>query len=466
MIYRALRRIGALDLKHSGGKMDIQLIKNAVQRHADEILTAERYIWQHPETGYNEWQASAYLENIFEQAGYVLHKAGNIPGFYTDVETGKAGPKVLVLCELDGLYVPNHFAAVNGNAHACGHHAQCAAMVGIALALKEPNVLNGLSGSIRLCAVPAEEEIQSDFRESLRRKEIIRYYGGKDEFLYRGYFDGVDMAILFHTGPGMKHLFAVHAGCNGNIQKHFAFHGVASHAGGSPQNGINALYAAPLSLNAINALRETFADYDHVRVHPIVTEGGDSVSVIPSQTKLETLIRGKSLAVIGKINEKVNRAIASGALAMGATVTVADRTGAAPLNNSRELRAVAVEALNELVGADMVHVTENWGGASTDMGDLSCVMPVIHPYVAGATGKSHGDDYRIDEPEKACILSAEAQVAVLTKLLQDDAKLAKYVAESYTAPYAGKEAFFAEWDKFISDKELVQYGKDEIKIQI
>lgn len=136
------------------------------------------------------------------------------------------------------------------------------------------------------------------------------------------------------------------------------------------------------------------------------------------------------------------------------------------LEGNRELRAVAVEALNELVGADMVHVTENWGGASTDMGDLSCVMPVIHPYVAGATGKSHGDDYRIDEPEKACILSAEAQVAVLTKLLQDDAKLAKYVAESYTAPYAGKEAFFAEWDKFISDKELVQYGKDEIKIQI
>ena len=132
-------------------------------------------------------------------------------------------------------------------------------------------------------------------------------------------------------------------------------------------------------LNAINALRETFADYDHVRVHPIINEGGNSVSVIPSSTQLETLIRGKSLAVIGKTNVKVNRAIASGALAMGATVTVTDRTGAAPLNNSRELRSVMAEALGELVGADMVHVTENWGGASTDMGDLSCVMPVIHP---------------------------------------------------------------------------------------
>lgn len=446
--------------------MDIKLIKSAVEAHRDEILAAERYIWKHPETGYTEWQTSAYLENIFENVGYTLHKAGNIPGFYTDVDTGRPGPKVLILCELDALYVPNHAEAVNGNAHACGHHAQCAAMVGIALALKEPHVLDGLSGSVRLCAVPAEEEIQADFRETLRRKGIIKYYGGKDEFLHRGYFDGMDMAFMFHTGPGMKNLFDVHAGCNGNIQKRFVYHGVASHAGGSPQNGINALYAATLSLNAINALRETFADYDHVRVHPIINEGGNSVSVIPSSTQLETLIRGKSLAVIGKTNVKVNRAIASGALAMGATVTVTDRTGAAPLNNSRELRSVMAEALGELVGADMVHVTENWGGASTDMGDLSCVMPVIHPYVAGATGKSHGDDYRINEPDKACVLSAEAQIAVLTKLLQDDAKLAKYVAESYVAPYPGKEAFFAEWDKFISDKELVTYGEDEIKVKI
>lgn len=117
--------------------MNTKLINAAVDKHRDEILAAERYIWAHPETGYREWQTTAYLENIFEKAGYALTKAGNIPGFYTDIDTGKPGPKVLVLCELDGLYVPNHFAAVDGNAHACGHHAQCAAMVGIALALKE-----------------------------------------------------------------------------------------------------------------------------------------------------------------------------------------------------------------------------------------------------------------------------------------------------------------------------------------
>ena len=145
--------------------MNTKLINEAVDKHRDEILAAERYIWAHPETGYREWQTTAYLENIFEKAGYTLIKAGNIPGFYTDIDTGKPGPKVLVLCELDGLYVPNHFAAVDGNAHACGHHAQCAAMVGIALALKEKGVTDTMSGSIRLCAVPAEEEIQAERAE-------------------------------------------------------------------------------------------------------------------------------------------------------------------------------------------------------------------------------------------------------------------------------------------------------------
>lgn len=446
--------------------MNIELIKNAVEKHRDEILAAERYIWAHPETGYTEWQTTAYLENIFEKAGYKLVKAGNIPGFYADIDTGKPGPKVMVLCELDALYVPNHFAAVNGNAHACGHHAQCAAMAGIALALKEKGVIDGMSGSVRLCAVPAEEEIQADYREELRRSGVIRYYGGKDEFLYRGYFDDVDLAFMFHTGPGMKNLFDVHAGCNGNIQKRFTYRGVASHAGGSPQNGVNALYAATLSLNAINALRETFADYDHVRVHPIVTAGGDSVSVVPSRAELETLIRGKSLAVIGKTNVKVNRAIASGALAMGATVSVTDRTGAAPLNNSRELREVMATALGELTAPSEIHVTENWGGASTDMGDLSQVMPVIHPYVAGACGKSHGDDYRIDDPEKACVLSAKAQIALLTALLENDAAEAKRVKDAYKPNYPTKEAFFAEWDKYISDTELVEYGETETLVRV
>ena len=146
-----------------------------VNKYKKEIYEAEEFIWSHPETGYNEWETSHYLENVFEKNGYILHKANNIPGFYTDIDTGKKGPKIMIICELDALAMPNHFAAVNGCAHACGHHAQCAAMVGICLALKEKGALDNLTGSIRLACVPAEEEIQTEFREELRSQGIIHY---------------------------------------------------------------------------------------------------------------------------------------------------------------------------------------------------------------------------------------------------------------------------------------------------
>ena len=100
------------------------------------------------------------------------------------------------------------------------------------------------------------------------------------------------------------------------------------------------------------------------------------------------------------------------------------------------------------------------------MGDLSQVMPVIHPYVAGASGKSHGDDYRISDPEKACVLSAKAQIAVLTALLENNAREAIRVKENYVAPFPTKEAFFAEWDKYISDTELVEYGETETVVRV
>ena len=321
--------------------MDTEKYVRLVQAHRSEILAAEQYIWN----------TSAYLEQIFENAGYTLTKAGNIPGFYTDIDTGRPGPKLLILCELDALYVPNHFAAVDGCAHACGHHAQCAAMVGLALALKASGALDGLSGSIRLMAVPAEECIQTEFRAGLRQQGVIRYLGGKDEFMYRGYFDGVNLAFMFHTGGSGKSLFDVHAGCNGSIIKQARYEGVATHAASTPELGVNALYAASLGLQAINSLRETFRDQDHVRVHPIMTDGGDSVSVIPSSSALAMMVRGGSLSSIRQTSVKVDRALAAGALALGARLHVTDYPGYAPLHNAPMMVDFAVEVMSQLVGS-------------------------------------------------------------------------------------------------------------------
>lgn len=441
-------------------KQQTEKYARLAQKHRDEILAAEAFIWAHPETGFKEWQTGAYMEQVFEKAGYSLCKAGNIPGFYTDIDTGRPGPKLMILCELDALAMPDHFAAVDGCAHACGHHAQCAAMVGIALALREEGALDGLSGSIRLAVVPAEEEIQLDFRDELRRDGIIRYCGGKDEFLWRGYFDGVDLAYMFHTGTNPHSRMDIHDGCNGNISKDVRFIGKGAHAGSFPQAGINALYAATLALNAINALRETFPDRESVRVHPILTKGGDSVSVIPAETAMSTLVRGNSLPSIARTARKVDRAIASGALAMGARVIVTDHPGAAPLHNSARLKEIAVEAMGDLLGRENLNITHNWGGGSTDMGNLSCLMPVLHPYISGAAGASHGNDFRIADPENACVSSAAGQLVLAAVLLSDGAKLAREVVDSYEPLYPDKAAYFADWDRFMAERELVAYDEN------
>ncbi len=437
--------------------MQSQLYQKLVDKHRKEIMDAEEYIWHHPETGFREWKTDAYMQAVFEGAGYTLIKAGNIPGFYTDIETGRPGPKLLILAELDALSAPNHFQAVDGCAHACGHHAQCAAMVGIALALKEPGALDGLSGSIRLMCVPAEELIELDFRDGLRREGVIHYLGGKTEFMHRGYMDGVDLSYMFHTGSRTDCDFDCQRGQNGCIAKTVRYTGVASHAGGSPEKGVNALYAATLGLQGINAIRETLRDGDHVRIHPIMTAGGACVNIIPCEAVLESYIRGASFDAILDANRKVDRALAAGALALGAKVSVSDRPGYAPFSNSPELVEAACEAMRALLGEDRVKLTGEWATGSTDMGDLSCIMPVMHPYIAGAAGHAHGDDYHLTSRELACVSSAKGQLMLMALLLENGAARAKQAVERYHAPYASKEEYFAALDSILCDRALIEY---------
>ena len=274
-----------------------KLIK-AVEKHTDLILKSERWLWAHPETGYKEYETAKYMTEKFTELGYDLVQAGDIPGFYTVIDTGRPGPTLLILAELDSIICFGHKECnpKTGAVHSCGHHAQSAALIGIAAALKEPGVLDGLSGKIKLCSVPAEELLEIEFRNELRKKGVIKYMGGKSEFLYRGYFDDVDLAFMVHTSVGET--FASSLGANGCIAKKIIFKGVASHAGGSPWNGKNALYAATCGINACNALRETFKDADQIRFHPIITSGDAMVNAIPETVTAESYVRGKTFESI------------------------------------------------------------------------------------------------------------------------------------------------------------------------
>lgn len=125
------------------------------------------------------------MQGVFENLGYELVLAQNIPGFYTTIDTGRPGPTLLILGEMDSIICPTHKEAdpVTGAVHSCGHNIQCANLIGVAAALKEPNALDNLCGKIKLCAVPAEELLEIEYRSELKQKGIIKYFGGKSEFL-------------------------------------------------------------------------------------------------------------------------------------------------------------------------------------------------------------------------------------------------------------------------------------------
>lgn len=429
-----------------------------VEKHKDKILEVERYIWKHPESGFREWNTTKYLAEIFENAGYTLEFAGDIPGFYTDIDTGRPGPKVLILGEMDALLCPNHPEQTNGCAHACGHNTQCASLVGIALALKEPGAIAGLSGSIRLCAVPAEELIEIEYRDSLRKAGTISYLGGKVEYLYRGYFDGCDIAFMNHASCREGVWFDIN-NSNGCLAKTVTFKGVASHAGGSPDKGVNALYAASQALNAINAIRETFRDDEHVRVHPIMTEGGASVNIIPSSAKLQSYVRGATIESMTVNNEKVNRAIASGALALGAEVITEDRPGYAPLLNDDGLADLLCEEAGKIFGKNVIRQLP-WGCGSTDMGDLSCVMRAVHAHISGCSGHGHGDDYLVTDPYTACVMSSKVYMLAVRALLENNAEKALKILDGPALRYPNKEEYFKDINRFMADREMVKYTEE------
>lgn len=440
-------------------------ISNAVEQFKDLILEAERYIWKNPETGYREVKTTKYLAEKFCELGYDIVLADGITGFYTVIDTGREGPEVLILGELDSIICPTHPESDKdtGAVHSCGHNAQCAALLGVAAALTSPEVLEKLCGKIRLCAVPAEELLEIEYRNDLIKQGKIKYMGGKSEFLSRGYFDGVDIAFMVHSSAN----FNVNGGSNGIVAKNIIYKGVASHAGGAPQSGINALYAATCGINAVNAIRETFVERDQIRFHPIITHGGDMVNAIPEEVRIETYVRGSSIEGITKVNKKVNRALIGAAYSIGANIEIIDIPGYAPLVNDKNMVELAKDAAAIAMPERPFTVYHDMIPSSTDMGDLSTIMPVVHPYCPGAKGKGHGNDYYIVDPYLACVQNAKWQVTMLTLLLENGAERAKKVISEFKPYFKSKEEFLAHLDSVNTCGDRIVYkddGSAEIKL--
>jgi metal-dependent amidase/aminoacylase/carboxypeptidase family protein len=259
--------------------------------------------------------------------------------------------------------------------------------------------------------------------------------------------------------------YSVTRGSVGCITKAINYKGVASHAGGSPQNGRNALYAATCGLNAVNAIRETFVEADRIRVHPIITSGGAMVNAIPSDVKLESYVRGNTFEAIANANKKVNRALVGAAISLGTNIEIVDAPGYSPLINSEEMIKVAAEAADMAIPEENIRVTDYISTGCTDMGDLSCIMPTVQPHCGGATGRAHGNDYRISDPLQACEESALWQLTMLFLLLEKDGARAKKILEDFRPQYT-KEEFLALQDSLNDRGDRIEYSEEGARIRL
>ena len=414
-------------------------IKNAVNRTIDEysesLIKISKDIWNNPESGFKEFQTAQKIASWFQELELEYSENIAITGLIATVK-GKAGdgPNIAVIGELDSMVVPGHVNEdpITHAAHACGHNIQLGNMLGVAVGICKSGVLEHLSGTITFMAVPAEEYIELEFRNELREQGKLEFITGKGEFVRLGHFDGVDMAIMTHAAStdwdpsGINKDLMISKGSNGLVAKRAEFIGKASHAGGSPWNGINALNAATLALQAIHMQRETFKDEDSIRVHPIITKGGSAVNAVPDSVNIETYVRGKTVDAIIEANAKVDRALRAGALAVGAQVKITNLGEMLPLMQNDNLASIYRSNAGALIGKDNI-ASRPFGGGSTDMGDISYIMPALHPYVHSATGQNHGVDFVITNYPLAVITAAKAMAGLVVDTLCDGAQKGKEI---------------------------------------
>lgn len=418
-----------------------QRILDRIDAHRDQIIAFAEDIAAHPEPGYEEFRTAQKTAEFLEDLGYEVTEHLARTGVKGSSEK-KDGPRLTVIGELDAIGCHSHPNAdpVTGVAHACGHHAQMAAMIGCAIAMADPEVQKCLGGNLNFLAVPAEEYIDADKRTRLK-KEGIEFCCGKSEMIRTGVFDDTDIALTTHVHmvPVEEDFYLGNPACNGYSAERVTVRGKAAHGAIDPWNGVNALSITTSAIQMMGLMRETFREEDHVRLHNVIRKAGDVINSVPDEAVVETKVRAASLDKIEEITEMVNRAYTGSAYAFGGKIELEKLQGYMPII-PRAADSILIEAADDL-GLDYRTVQKgDFNNACTDVGDLSHLVPVMNFTFKGFEGKLHGADFKITDPEKAYILPAKLLALTVYKLLKDNAQEAKAVMENYT-PVFDKESY-------------------------
>ena len=329
--------------------LDPRHLDAAVDELRPQLEDLSRRIHSNPELRFEEHRAAAWIaEDVERISGLPVERGvGGLPTALRARAGRSGGPKVVACAEYDALPEIGH---------ACGHNLIAAGAVGAFLALARHAA--ELPGTIELLGTPAEEG-----------------GGGKIRLIEAGAFQGADAAMMFH--PFDRDLLAHPALASSWIT--MTYRGKPSHASAAPHEGRSALTACLETFRLIDSQRVHFRD--GVRVHGYVTNGGQAVNIIPEHAASEFSVRARDLPELRRVTEIVRRCAEGAALACGVEVELARREGYRDMRNNMTLARAFGEHLREL-GRPAAEGDASVGAGSTDMGDVSHVVPSIHPYMA------------------------------------------------------------------------------------
>jgi amidohydrolase len=327
------------------------IITENVELNQYLYLTTSHEIHARPEIGNEEFFASARLIKILEDEGFEVEKAvaGHETSFVARKRSEKPGPSIAFLAEYDAL---------PGIGHACGHNIIGTTSVAAAIALSK--VLDETGGEAVVFGTPAEEGGPNG--------------SAKGSFVKHGLVEGIDAALMLHPS-GQTRLTSTSLAVD---PLDFEFIGKPAHAAASPHEGINALDAVIQLFNGINALRQQLTD--DVRIHGIITHGGDAPNIIPEYAKARFFLRAATRSRLNDVTQRVKAVAEGAALATGAKLNVIafqNKVDNLLLNDRyNEVFKNVIQDLGENVAAN-----EREGIGSTDAGNISQVVPTIHPYI-------------------------------------------------------------------------------------
>lgn len=375
-----------------------------VDRRRDELIALSLKLHANPETAFQEEKAAAWLADYLEGEGFAVERGiCRIPTAFR-ASYGQGEPKVAFLAEYDAL---------PGVGHGCGHNIIGTASTAAGLAAKA--VAEETGGTVLVIGTPAEEAA-----------------GGKVYMADRGAFQGLTCAMLAH--PGNRDAAVSHAlAC---LELDVEFHGRAVHAAARPEAGINALDAMIASFVNIGLLRQQLRD--SARIHGIITDGGQAVNVIPHHTAASILIRAEDDAYLDEaLKEKALACFQAGAQATGCCLEYrwGEQSRYKAMATNRAL-AEAYRANIEALGRQVVEPEPRRSMGSTDMGNVSALVPAIHPTITVAPPDIpiHTVEFRemaaSEAGHKALLDSAKALAMTAVDVLAD-ADLRKRMREEF-----------------------------------